>query len=76
MTRPMDFALILGKMQRDTNHRMDKQNDILGEMLRIQKNQLQEIRATHITLIELTRRLVPDNGEEDEEDPLSVDRPQ
>ena len=49
---------------------LKKQTDILGDLLRIEKNALQEIRNTNIILLDLVRRLAPDDGETDEEKEL------
>jgi hypothetical protein len=55
---------------------MKKITDLFGELVRVQKNLLQETRATHISILELTRRLVPDEDQNDEEDQESQSGPQ
>lgn len=43
------------KLAQENLRETKRQTDILGEMLKIEKNLLQETRAMHITLLELTR---------------------
>ena len=56
-------------MARDpVEDQLRKMTDLLGEVVRVHKNQLQETRAIHISILELMRRLVT-NGETHEEEP-------